>query len=68
MNNLHAIIFIENRLRPLIAPHDGSIQLNRHALWRQRELPHEIFQRACCGKLVIFAVQLYLQFGPMKAE
>ena len=68
MNNLYAISFVEDRLRPLIAPHYTSIQLNRHALWRQRKLAHEIFQRAWFSKLVIFAVQMDLQFGPMKGE
>jgi len=68
VNNLHAITFIENRLRPLIATDDASIQLDRHALWRQQKLAHKILQRARFGKLVTFAVQLYLQFGPMKGE
>ena len=68
VNNLHAIACVENRLRPLIATHYALIQLNRHTLWGQRKLAHQLFQRACFGKLVIFAVQLYLQFGPMKAE
>jgi hypothetical protein len=62
VNNLHAITFVENRLRPLIATDYALIQLNRHPLWRQRKLAHEIFQRARFGKLVNFAVQLYLQF------
>ena len=68
MNNLHPIAFVKDRLGPLIAPHYASVQLNRYALWRQRQLAHEFFQCASCGKLVIFAVQLDLQFGPMKEE
>ena len=68
MNNLHAITLGEDCLRPMIATHYASVQLDCHPLGCQRKVAHQIFQRAPFDKLVIFTVQLYLQFRPMKGE
>lgn len=58
MNDLHPVIFFEDRPPPFISAHYHAVQLDGHALGRKRELKHQVVQRRACGHVAIVTVDL----------
>ena len=61
VNNLYAVVFFQNGLRPVLAAHDLAVALNSEAFGREREMRDEFRQRHFWGHLSRFAVDRHLQ-------